>query len=202
MAVKDQKITDKYAVYNGDCCEVLPGIPDNSIGFSVFSPPFASLYCYSDEDADFSNCATIEEFFQQFKFLADQLYRVMMPGRVVAIHCMELPTHKCKGEDIGVWDFPGDIVRLFIECGFIQHGPRITIWKDPELAAARSHAIGLAHKQIVKDSAFCRTGLPDYVIPFRKPGINPVPVANPDGLTEYYGSRKVPAKFDKFLAWI
>jgi len=180
---------------------VLNDLPDDSIGLSVFSPPFASLYCYSDDDRDLSNNSTADEFFAHFGFVVGQLERVMKPGRIVAVHCMEIPTHKNNGEEIGVWDFPGDIVRCFEKYGFVQHTPRITIWKDPLLAAVRTKAIGLAHKQIVKDSAFCRPGIPDYVIAFRKKGENPDRVANPHGLTEYCGTRKVPASLDKYIGY-
>jgi hypothetical protein len=200
-AVKEQVVTDQYALYCGDSCQVLPTIPANSIGFSVSSPPFASLYCYSDDPADLSNNDTVEGFFEHYGFIIEQLYRVMMPGRIVAVHCMELPTHKSSGEEIGIRDFPGDIVRCFEKFGFIQHSPRITIWKDPLLAAVRTKAIGLAHKQIVKDSCFCRPGIPDYIIAFRKPGDNPVRVANPNGLTEYHGLREVPVELDKYIGW-
>ena len=201
MAVITQEITEKYALYNGDCCEVMQDIPSNSVGFSIFSPPFASLYCYSDDEADLSNNDTPDKFFDHFKFVVEHLQRVMMPGRVVAVHCMELPTHKSSGDEIGIWDFPGEIVRCFESLGFIQHGPRITIWKDPLLAAVRTKAIGLAHKQIVKDSVFCRTGLPDYVIAFRKKGENPFRASHPNGLTEYCGTRSVPADLDKYIGW-
>jgi DNA modification methylase len=198
MAVAMQKSTKDYSIYCGDCIKVLPDIKDNSIGFSIFSPPFSSLYCYSDDDADLSN-NSYAVFFNHFGYLVEQLGRVMMPGRIVAVHCMDLPTHKSNGEEIGILDFPGDVIRCFEKFGFIQHTPRITIWKDPLIAAVRTKAIGLAHKQIVKDSAFCRTVIPDYVIAFRKKGTNPVPVANPDALTEYAGSRSIPKKFDSFI---
>jgi DNA modification methylase len=201
MAVKSQVITEQYALYNADSCELLPDIPDNSIGLSVFSPPFGALYCYSDDEADMSNCTTIDQFFEHFDFVIQQLYRVMMPGRIVAVHCMELPTHKNKGEEIGIWDFPGRLVTAFLNRGFIQHSPRVTIWKDPLTAAVRTRAIGMAHKQIVKDSVFCRPGMPDYIIAFRKPGENPRPVAHPHGLTEYVGSRSVPAALDKYIGF-
>src|SRR3990167_6858343 len=199
--VKNQIITDKYAIYNGDSCEVLPGLSSDSVGFSVFSPPFCDLYKYTDETEDMSNSSDRKQFFEHFSYLVEQLERVMMPGRVVAVHCCELPTFKQNGEEIGIWDFPGRIVRCFERFGFIYHCPRVTIWKDPLLAATRTKAIGLAHKQIVKDSAMCRAGLPDYVIAFRKPGENPKPIAHPDGLTEYCGSRVVPREFDKWRGW-
>lgn len=200
MAVKDQKITDRYAIYNGDCCEGLRDVPDESVGFSVFSPPFADLYSYSDDLADMSNCRGYDEFFKQFGYLVDHLLRVMMPGRVVAVHCMDLPTYKRSGGEIGIKDFPGDLIRSFTEKGFVFHS-RVCIWKDPLLAATRTKAIGLAHKQIVKDSAMCRHGIADYVLAFRKPGENPKPVAHPKGLTRYFGSRSVPNKFESYEDW-
>lgn len=199
MAVADQLVTKRFAVYNGDCCEVIPDLPDESIGMSVFSPPFADLYSYSDDHRDMSNSSDYEEFFEHFDFLVKELQRVMMPGRVVAVHCQDIPTFKSKGEEIGLKDFPGDIIRSFVKFGFIQHTPRITIWKDPLLAAVRTRAIGLAHKQLIKDSAICRTGTPDYIIAFRKLGDNPVPIPHPEGLTTYYGSREVPRELDNWL---
>jgi len=199
MPVKKQKVTKAFALYCGDCCEVLPNLPDESVGLCVFSPPFADLYTYTDDPKDMSNCRSYDEFFEHFTFLVEQLERLMMPGRIVAVHCMELSLHKSRGEEIGIRDFPGDIVRCFLRFDFVQHSPRITIWKDPLTAAVRTKAIGLAHKQIIKDSAFCRTGIPDYVIAFRKRGENSVPVKHERGLTEYYGSRKVPTKLDRYL---
>jgi DNA modification methylase len=201
MKIKNAVITDRYALYNGDCCEVLTEIPNDSVGFSIFSPPFSELYKYTDEDADMSNVSNPDDFFEHFSYLVKELFRVMSPGRIVAVHCMVLPTFLSKGEEIGVWDFPGRIIKCFEEVGFIYHCPPITIWKDPLLAAVRTKAIGLAHKQIVKDSSMCRTGIPDQVLAFRKPGANAKPVEHPLGLTEYAGSREVPRKFDKFLGW-
>jgi len=201
MAVKEQKITKRFALYCGDCCEVLPEIPTDSVGFSIFSPPFADLYSYSDDEQDMSNAKNYEEFFEHFGFLVSELQRLTMPGRIVAVHCMELPTFKSNGDHIGQKDFPGDIIRCFEAVGFILHGPRITIWKDPLLAAVRTKSIQLAHKQIVKDSSICAVGNPDYILTFRKPGDNPVPIEHPDGLTDYYGSRTVPRNLDYFVEW-
>jgi len=198
VGVKHQKITKRFAVYCGDCCEVLPDIPAKSVGFSIFSPPFGDLYKYSDDDADMGNSNSPKEFFEHFTFLVEQLRRVMMPGRVVAVHCMDLPTFKSHGKDIGVWDFPGAIIRCFEKFNFIQHTPRITIWKDPLLAATRTKAIQLAHKQIVKDSAMCGIGIPDCIVTFRTPGDNPKPIANPSGLVKYHGKRSVPKDLDKW----
>lgn len=191
MKVKDQKITDKYAIYNGDCVEVLKGLDNNSIGFSVYSPPFSDLFSYSDSDQDMGNCRSYEEFFTHYEFLVAELARIMMPGRVVAVHCMDLPRFKQKEGVIGLNDFPGDIIRSFEKHKFIFHS-RHVIWKDPLIAAVRTHAIGLAHQQIVKDSSMCRTGIPDMVLAFRKDGDNPIPIAHPEGLSEYVGENQIP----------
>ena len=201
MPAKKQVITDQYAIYLGDCCEVLPDLPSESVGFSVFSPPFWSMYTYTDDPADMSNCKTYEEFFGHFDFLAEQLERLLLPGRIAAIHCMDMPTYKRSGEEIGLNDFPGDIVRCFKKKGFVYHS-RHCIWKDPLVAATRTKALGLAHKQIVKDSAMCRTGIPDYILAFRKKGENPKPIPHPEGLTEYCGSREVPREFDRYFGGV
>lgn len=200
VKVKKQVHTKEYSVYCGDCCEVIVGIPDDSIGLCIHSPPFAQLYSYSDSVEDMSNCKSYDEFFTHYGFLSDELYRTMMPGRIVAIHCMDVPTFKNNGEEIGLKDFSGDIIRLFQKSGFIFHS-RHCIWKDPLIAAVRTHAIGLAHQQIVKDSAMCRTGIADYLLAFRKPGDNPKPISNEDGLTVYHGERKVPRELDKYIGW-
>lgn len=196
----EEVITDQYAIYQGDCCSVLPKLPDESVGFSIFSPPFASLYSYSDSMYDMGNAKTYEEFFTHFDFLVKELYRLLMPGRCVSVHCMDLPTHKTNGEEIGLRDFTGDLVRAFTFRKWIYHS-RHCIWKDPLIAATRTKAIGLAHKQLVKDSAMSRTGIPDYIVTFRKPGDNPKPIKHPRGLTKYHGERSIPHNLDKFLKW-
>lgn len=201
MVVKNQIHTDDYSLYNGDCCEVLPELPESSIGLSVFSPPFVSLYSYTDKPQDMGNNRNYEEFFDHFDFLVKQLFRVLIPGRIVAVHCMHLPTYRKEGEEIGFRDFPGDLIRAFQKRKFILHSPPFCIWKDPLLAAVRTKAIGLAHKQIVKDSAMCRMGIPDYLIAFRKPGENPRPIPHPYGLTKYYGSRSVPHHLNKWITF-
>jgi hypothetical protein len=157
------------------------------------------LFKYSEDHRDMSNASLPKEFFKHFGFLVEQLERVMMPGRIVAVHCMCLPTHKSNGDEIGVWDFPGEIIRSFQKFGFIFHCPPITIWKDPLMAAVRTHAIGLAHKQIVKDSSMCRAGIPDYVVAFRKNGVNEKPIEHKNGLTKYYGERDIPRELDGFI---
>jgi hypothetical protein len=174
--VIDQSAGKNWQLYNGDCVEVVGGLPDESVGFSVFSPPFASLYTYSNSERDMGNCSSYDEFWHQFRFLIKELYRVTKPGRLVSVHCMNLPTTKSHHGHIGIQDFRGDIIREFEESLFIYHS-EVCIWKDPVTAMQRTKALGLLHKQIVKDSCMSRQGIPDYVCTFRKPGENPEPVA-------------------------
>jgi DNA modification methylase len=181
---------ETWVAYCGDCVDVVSGLPDNSIGLSVFSPPFAELYAYSDSERDMGNSKSYDQFFQQFDFLITELNRVMMPGRIVSVHCIDIPAMKERDGYIGIKDFPGDIIRSFQRAGFIYHS-RHTIWKDPLTEATRTKALGLMHKQLCKDSSMCRSGLPDYVISFRKFGDNEIPIANPDGLTEYHGAATI-----------
>lgn len=171
--------TDKFWAINGDCIKEIESIGDNSIHFSIFSPPFVDLYVYSDKIEDMGNSKNYEEFFQHFKFLSDQLYRVIKPGRLVAVHCMDLPIQKGKEGYIGLRDFPGMLIKTFQKSKFIFHD-RITIWKDPVTEMQRTKALGLLHKQIKKDSTMCRTGIPDYLVVFRKPGENAEPVTHQD----------------------
>lgn len=171
MNVLAQTIKDRYAVYNADCVEMTKLLPDNSIHYSLFSPPFASLYTYSNSDRDMGNCKGDDEFIEHFKFLAKELYRITMPGRLLSFHCMDLPLQKSKDGVIGLKDFPAIIRQLFEDCGFIYHS-RVTIWKNPVTEMQRTKALGLLHKQIRKDSSMSRQGVPDYVITMRKPGEN------------------------------
>lgn len=170
--VKNQCVTDKFAIYNGDSCEVLKAIPDNSIHFEIYSPPFASLYTFSNSERDLSNCRTKNEFFEHFEYIVKELYRVLMPGRIMAVHCMNLPTSKGHEGYIGIQDFRGDLIRLFQEVGFIYHS-EVCIWKDPVIAMQRTKALGLLHKQLKKDSCMSRQSIPDYLVVMRKPGENP-----------------------------
>lgn len=172
ISVTAQSISDNYALYNGDSCEVLKGIPDNSIRFEIYSPPFASLYTYSNSERDLGNCRTKTEFFEHFEFIVSELYRVLMPGRIMAVHCMNLPTSKERDGFIGIEDFRGELIRLFQSAGFIYHS-EVCIWKDPVVAMQRTKALGLLHKQIKKDSCMSRQGIPDYLVAMRKPGDNP-----------------------------
>lgn len=177
MNVVDQTITDHFAIYNADCIDVLRGMPDESVHYSIFSPPFASLYTYSASPRDMGNCSTHEEFFAQFRYLVPELYRVMKPGRLLSFHCMLLPTSKARDGYIGLTDFRGELIRTFREVGWIHHS-EVVIWKDPVTAMQRTKALGLLHKQIRKDSCMSRQGIPDYLITMRKPGDNPEPVSH------------------------
>jgi len=175
--VIDQAVTDRYALYNGDSAEILKGIPSDSIHYSIFSPPFASLYTYSNSERDLGNCRTTTEFYTQFKFIVDELYRVLMPGRLISFHCMDLPLSKERDGIIGIRDFRGELIKLFEDSGFVLHS-QVCIWKDPVTAMQRTKAIGLLHKQLKKDSCMSRQGIPDYLVTMRKPGENPEPVSH------------------------
>lgn len=172
MKVLDQVTENKYAVYNGDSCEIVKAIPDNSIHYTIFSPPFASLYTYSNSDRDMGNSKGDDEFYNHFIYLAKELYRVTMPGRLLSFHCMDLPLMKERDGVIGLKDFPSIIRQIFEDCGFIYHS-KVTIWKNPVTEMQRTKALGLLHKQIRKDSAMNRQGIPDYIVTMRKPGDNP-----------------------------
>lgn len=165
----DQIVTDRYAAYHGDCVDVLKGLPDHSIGYSIFSPPFASLYTYSNSPRDMGNVRDDAEFFAHFDFLIAELARVMRPGRNVSFHCMDMPSSKERDGVIGLKDFPGDLLRAFQRHGFIFHS-KVTIWKDPVTAMQRTKALGLLHKSVRENAAMCRMGIPDYLITVRAPG--------------------------------
>lgn len=176
MDVLAQKSGESWTAYNGDCVEVVASMPTNSIGFSVYSPPFASLYTYSDSERDMGNCKNNEEFFDHYRFLIREILRCTKPGRLSSVHCMNLPTSKAKHGYIGIEDFRGEIIRAHLAEGWIYHS-EVVIWKDPVTAMQRTKALGLLHKQICKDSCMSRQGIPDYVCTFRKPGDNPDPVS-------------------------
>ena len=165
----DQVVTDSYTAINGDCVEALNGLPDHCIGYSIFSPPFASLYTYSNSPRDMGNVRNDAEFFEHFDFLIAELRRVMAPGRNVSFHCMDLPSSKERDGVIGLKDFPGDLIRAFQKHGFVFHS-KVTIWKDPVTAMTRTKALGLLHKSIRERSEMCRQGIPDYLITMRAPG--------------------------------
>ena len=195
MAVIDQKVTDSYAAYNADCMEVLPSFRADSIGFSMYSPPFPELYQYSNDPRDMSNCTTYDEGIDQYRFVVSEVARLTMPGRLSAVHCMDLK----KG---GVFqrDFPGDIIRVHQDAGF-HFFCRITIWKDPWLIARRTRMRSLMHKTIVNDSSGARVAGPDYVLIFKKGGVNPTPITHPAGLKIYAGATPIPSDLLRFMSY-
>lgn len=196
MAVIQHEITDRYAIYNGDAVEVLSGLKPESIHLSVYSPPFADLYSYSSNDRDLSNCRNYDEFLAHYEFVVRQIARVTVPGRITVVHCMDL-----KREIGWMRDFPGDIIRLHERLGWKYHD-RHAIWKEPLRVALRTRALGLTHRQIVKDSSFCHGAGADYVLAFRREGTNPIPIAHPAGMTTYAGSQQVPPELEKkFRNW-
>lgn len=199
MDSNDQVITDQYAIYNGDSCAVLPTIPDSSVHMSVYSPPFCGLYNYSSSDRDLSNCRTYEEFFTHYEFIVRELHRVTLPGRISAVHCMDVPR---SGANLGggLMDFPGDIIRLHERLGF-NYCCRYHIWKEPLAVRNRTMAKGLAHRQVVEDSTLCDVASADYLLMFRKRGENKIPVSHPVGLLNYAGSRKMPADLHRYKGW-
>lgn len=190
MAIAEQEITDNYALYQGDCLEAMPILPDGSIHLSVYSPPFAGLYHYSSSERDLSNCRDYDEFFQHYEFVVRELHRLTMPGRITAVHCMDVPTSNTGLDEL--MDFPGDIIRLHKRLGF-GYIARYHIWKEPLTVRNRTMTKALAHKSIVEDSSRCTVASADYLLVFRKAGKNPLPIAHPNGLTEYAGERKIPA---------
>lgn len=189
MKVFDQRITDDYSVYHADTVEVAQSLPDNSVHFSAFSPPFETLYTYSNSDRDMGNSRSSNEFWEHYRFLIAEQYRVMKPGRLVAIHCMNLPTSKVNHGAIGIRDFRGEIIRAYQAVGFIYHS-EVVIWKDPVTAMQRTKALGLLHKTIKKDSSMSRQGIPDTMVIMRKPGQNEEPIEG--ALTHYTGDAPPP----------
>lgn len=185
MIAKDQLITPEYAIYNSDCMEVLPTLPDNSVDLSVYSPPFAGLYNYSSSERDFSNCESKEQFLEQYEFLIEQIARVTKPGRITAVHCTDVFDNSCR-----LWDFPHEIIRLHQKHGF-QYRNRITIWKEPLKVRMRTMVKSLMHKLIVEDSTQCFTAMPDYMLILTKNGENQVPVTHPCGLKYYAGATPI-----------
>jgi DNA modification methylase len=194
MNVIAQQVTDRHAIYNGDCVDVVRALPDSSVGFSIFSPPFASLYTYSNSSRDMGNCKTHDEFYEHFRFLVPELLRVTKPGRLLSFHVMNLPTSKARDGFIGIADFRGILIRAFQDAGWIYHS-EVCIWKDPVTQMQRTKALGLLHKQVKKDSCMSRQGIPDYLVTMRKPGDNPERVTHtgedddiPVGMWQQYAS--------------
>ena len=198
MAVIDQLITDTFAIYNGDCIEVMQGIPDKSIHLSVYSPPFAGLYHYSSSERDLSNCDDYETFLTHYGYVVKELARITMPGRVTCVHCMDVPRSN-SGTDSYI-DFPGDIIRLHEANGWRYTGRRM-IWKEPLAVRLRTMQKNLAHASLVADSIDCGVAAGDQLLTFRKVGENPVPVKHPVGLLDYAGERQIPAELFKYRGW-
>lgn len=192
--IKDQLITEDYALYNSDCMYVLPTIGDESIDLSVYSPPFAGLYNYSSSENDFSNCETKEQFLEQYEFLIKEIARVTKPGRITAVHVTDIMDSK-TGK---LWDFPNAVIQLHEKYGF-NYRNRITIWKEPLKVRMRTMVRSLMHKLIVEDSTECFTAMPDYVLVFKKKGENAVPVVHPLGLSHYAGATPIlPEMLEKY----
>lgn len=209
MATKQQVITENYALYNSDCIEGMKAMPDNSVDLSVYSPPFCGLYNYSSDDRDLSNCRSYQEFFTHYGFVIEQIARLTKPGRITAVHCMDVPG-KGNGETArmgcganvgtGLIDFPGDIIRAHEKHGF-SFIARHAIWKEPLGVRNRTMAKGLAHKQIVEDSSLCDVASADYLLLFRNKGENEIPVSHPHGLMTYAGERPIPSDLIQYRGW-
>ena len=193
--VYGQKITDNWSMYWVDCIEVIKGIPDNSIHYSIFSPPFLSLYVYSDSFRDMGNSKTDGDFYDHFSYLIPELFRVIKPGRLVSVHCSLVNMSISRDGVLGLKDLPGQLIRLFQEFGFIYHS-KVMIWKDPLIQAVRTKVITLAHKQIVKDSSRVSQGFADEILTFRKPGENLNLISHKKGFEKYIGGLPEP-KFPK-----
>lgn len=191
MAVKDQKITDEYAIYNGDSMEVMAALPEGKIHFSVYSPPFGGLYHYSSNERDLSNCDNYNDFFNQYGYFIREIFRVTMPGRMTAVHCADIPSGNSGNDHLT--DFTGDVIRAHQKEGWL-YVARYAVWKEPFGVRLRTMAKGLAHKTLVDDSSKCTNAAADYLVVFRKPGDNPEPIAHPDGLNayEYAGAKEIP----------
>ena len=196
--VIDQNITDKWAIYNGDCIGVMAGLPDQSVHLSIYSPPFGGLYHYSSSERDLSNCRDYDQFFEHYEFVVQDIFRLTMPGRITCVHCMDVPSGN-SGVD-NLVDFPGDIIRLHRRLGF-DYIARYHVWKEPLGVRNRTMAKNLAHKTIVEDSSRCSVASADYLLVFRRKGANPVPIAHPSGLTEYAGERIIPHELQSYRGW-
>jgi len=199
MAVIDQELHDRFAIYNADCMEVMQSMKSNSVHLSIYSPPFGGLYNYSSSERDLSNCTSYPQFFEHYEFIIKELSRITVPGRITCVHCMDIPSGNC-GCDHYEEDFPGDIIRLHKKHGF-KHIARYAIWKEPLAVRNRTMAKNLAHKTIVDDSSRCSVASADYLLAFRKVGDNPIPISHPNGLMEYAGSREIPRELYIYKGW-
>lgn len=198
MAVNDQTITEQYALYNADCIEVMNTLPDKCLHLSIYSPPFGGLYHYSSDDRDLSNCNDYGQFFEHYAFVVRDLARLTLPGRMTAVHSMDVPSGN-SGTDY-LRDFPGDIIRLHEREGW-NYIARYAIWKEPLAVRNRTMAKNLAHKTIVDDSSRCSVASADYLLVFRRKGTNTIPITHPVGLLDYAGDRRPPSEILKFRGW-
>jgi DNA modification methylase len=198
MAVIEKKIAASYAAYHGDCLEAMPLLPEGSVHLSVYSPPFAGLYQYSSSERDLSNCRDYDEFFKHYEFVVRELHRLTMPGRMTAVHCMDVPSGNSGCDHL--IDFPGDIIRLHEKIGFRLAG-RYAVWKEPLGVRNRTMAKGLTHQTIVEDSSRCSVASADYMLVFRREGKNLVPITHPNGLMSYAGSREIPPELMGYKGW-
>lgn len=196
--VIDQKITDTYAAYNADCIEVMHDIPGEKVHLSIYSPPFGGLFSYSSSERDLSNCLDYNQFFEHYTFVVREIARLTMPGRMTAIHCMDVPSGN-TGHDHLI-DFPGDIIRLHEREGF-SYIARYAVWKEPLAVRNRTMAKNLAHRSLIEDSSRCSVASADYLLVFRRDGKNPIPIEHPTGLMHYAGERKMPAELLKYRGW-
>jgi hypothetical protein len=199
MAIKDQTITKDYALYNGDCVEVMSEFPNESMHMSIYSPPFAGLYQYSSDERDLSNSRSYEEFMEHYGYVVDELHRVTMPGRISAVHCMDIPKSN-SGRGDALMDFPGEIIRLHEARGW-SYNARYHVWKEPLGVRNRTMMKGLTHQTVVEDASKCSVASADYLLVFRRDGENPVPVEHELGLTRYAGSRVMPADVLRYKNW-
>jgi DNA modification methylase len=198
VAVRDQLITDRFAVYNGDCVEVMKTLPDASVHLSIYSPPFGGLYHYSSDERDLSNCDDYDKFFEHYAYVVREKARITMPGRVTAVHCMDVPRSN-SGVDSYI-DFPGDIIRLHEREGWHYTGRRM-IWKEPLEVRLRTMQKNLAHRSLTEDSIACGVASGDMLLSFRRAGKNPVPVMHPNGMFDYAGERQIPSDVLKYRGW-
>ena len=187
--VIDQASGENWTLYNADCVEIIGALPENSLHLSIFSPPYAALYCYSNSDRDMGNSSSDQQFYEHFDFLISGLHRATIPGRLVCVDVMNIPAMKERDGFIGLKDFRGDVIRAFQKAGFIFHSEHCA-WKDPLIEATRTKALGLMHKQLCKDSTRSRSGIPQYLLAFRKDGENPEPVAHQNGLEYFVGENE------------
>jgi len=198
MAIDHQQVTDDYALYLGDCCELMPDLPSGSVDLSVYSPPFGGLYHYSSSERDLSNSRSYEEFFDHYRFVVEEIHRLTAPGRLTGVHCMDIPSGN-SGCDF-LRDFPGDIIRLHHDLGF-NYTARYSVWKEPLGVRNRTMAKNLAHKTIVDDSSRCSAASADYLLMFRRSGQSETPIEHATGLREYHGEREMPADLLPYRDW-